>query len=121
MLGAPDLRMIIRVTKGFQSNQCVEHRRKDRCQPIASFKSLKHPALRFPERQFTEWTEPILFNPLMKPVQPKQKIAQRERSRVARQRQIALVISSGMEIIQRDVGRISAGGEDILDEGHLIK
>src|SRR5438445_12684133 len=100
MFGTPDLRMIVRLAQRFESDQRIEHRRENCRQAVASFKAFEHPPLRLPESQFTEWPEPVLFDPFMKAVEPKQKIAQRKRSRVARQGQIALVIACRIEFIQ---------------------
>ena len=106
MFGANDLRMVIRIAKGLEGDERIEHRRKDGSQAIGAFEAFEHPLLGFLERAFAKRMNLILSEPFgefVDAVEPQEKVTPGESFRVGRDRQIALVDAFGEELVEVDV------------------
>ncbi len=103
MRGADDLRMIVGIAQRLQRDERIEHRRENRRQAVAALEAFEHPLLAFLQRRFAERMDAVLrkpFRQLVQPVQPQEKIAQRNLFRVGREREVAFVDAVGIKLVQ---------------------
>ncbi len=116
--GADHLRMVIGITQRLQRNERIEHRRKNRGESVAAFKAFQHPLLGLFERGPAERMDFMFgkpFRQLVQPIQPQEKIAERNLFRVGREREVAFVNAFGIKLVQIHVHR--AGRLEMVDDG----
>ena len=101
-------RMVALVTERLQRDNGIEHRWKNRRETVATRKAFEHPLLtalqrRLPKRMNAVFRKP--FRQFVQPIQPEEKIAERDLFRVGRQCEVALVDAVRIKFVQRDVDR----------------
>ena len=105
VLGADDLRMIVRIAERLERDERIEHRRKNRGQPVGAFKAFEHPLLGLFQRAFAERMDAVFgkpFGELVQPVEPEEKIAPVKSFRVGREREVAFVDALGIKLVEVD-------------------
>jgi len=102
VFGAEDERMVFRITEGLESNQRIEHRRKDSAEAIRAFEAFNHPLFGFAQRALAERMNAVFrepFGKFMQTVESQEEVAPGQSLGIGRKSEIALVDAFGIQFI----------------------